>query len=105
MTVLVPMKSKKNYPLRILLLTCLLIVLYLTFFGEYNLMRLWTLKKEAVLLQDEIVKNEASRKEMLLEIEKLKTDEDYVERIAREQFRMGKKGEKVYLFGDKDNEK
>ena len=83
-------------------LTNLLIVLIvagclsLIFFSDRGLISLQALKKEKLEIQNDInnLRNQIAMLEK--EEEKLKFDEKYIERIAREKFKMVKPGERVF---------
>ena len=85
-----------------LTLTNLLMVLIvagclsLIFFSDRGLINLWSLKKEKLEIQNDInsLRNQIAMLEK--EEEKLKFDEKYIERIAREKFKMVKPGERVF---------
>ena len=70
--------------------------LSLIFFSDRGLINLFSLKKEKLEIQNEInsLRNQIAMLEK--EEEKLKFDEKYIERIAREKFKMVKPGERVY---------
>ena len=70
--------------------------LSLIFFSDRGLINLWTLKKEKLEIQKDIniLRNQIIMLEK--EEEKLKFDEKYIERIAREKFKMVKPGERVF---------
>ena len=85
-----------------LTLTNLLMVLIvagclsLVIFSDRGLIGLWALKKEKLEIQNDInnLRNQIAMLEK--EEEKLKFDEKYIERIAREKFKMVKPGERVF---------
>ena len=66
------------------------------FFSDRGLINLWALKKEKLEIQKDInsLRNQIAMLEK--EEEKLKFDEKYIERIAREKFKMVKPGERVF---------
>jgi len=68
----------------------------LLLFSDRGLINLWSLKKEKLKIQNEI--NNLRNQIVLLEKEeeKLKFDEKYIEKIAREKFKMVKPGERVF---------
>ena len=68
----------------------------LLLFSDRDLINLWSLKKEKLEIQNEI--NNLRNQIVLLEKEeeKLKFDEKYIEKIAREKFKMVKPGERVF---------
>ena len=65
-------------------------------FSDRGLIYLWSLKKEKLEIQNEInnLRNQIAIIEK--EEEKLKFDEKYIEKIAREKFKMVKPGERVF---------
>ena len=72
----------------------------LLFFSDRGLINLWSLKKEKLEIQNEIndLRNQIAMLEK--EEEKLKFDEKYIEKIAREKFKMVKPGERVFKITD-----
>ena len=71
-------------------------LLIIFFFGDHGLYQLYTLKTERVQIQKQI--NSLRKEKIALESEKtkLKSDYKYIEKLAREKYRMAKKGEKVF---------
>ena len=69
-------------------------------FSDRGLINLWSLKKEKLEIQNEInsLRHQISMLEK--EEEKLKFDEKYLEKIAREKFKMVKPGERVFKITD-----
>ena len=65
-------------------------------FSDRGLINLWSLKKEKLEIQNEInnLRNQIAIIEK--EEEKLKFEEKYIEKIAREKFKMVKPGERVF---------
>tara|TARA_X000000368_G_scaffold104276_1_gene80654 strand:- start:265 stop:450 length:186 start_codon:yes stop_codon:yes gene_type:complete len=57
---------------------------------------LWNLKKEKIEIQEDINSLRQQIASLEKEAEKLEFDEKYIEKIAREKFRMSKPGEKVF---------
>ena len=74
--------------------------IYLLLFGDRGLINLWSLKKEKLEIQNQIndLRNQIDMLEK--EEEKLKFDEKYIEKIAREKFKMVKPGERVFKVTD-----
>ena len=72
----------------------------LILFSDRGLINLWSLKKEKVEIQNEInnLRNQIALLEK--EEEKLKFDEKYIEKIAREKFKMVKPGERVFKVSE-----
>ena len=75
----------------------------LLLFSDRGLINLWSLKKEKLDIQHEI--NDLRNQIALLEKEeeKLKFDEKYIEKIAREKFKMVKPGERVFKVNDEES--
>ena len=86
----------------ILLIGALSLVI-IFFFGDHGLYQLYTLKKERAQIQNQI--NILRQEKIELENEKIKlqTDYKYIEELAREKYRMAKKGEKVFKVIDQKN--
>ena len=74
----------------------------LLLFSDRGLINLWSLKKEKLEIQNEIndLRNQIAMLEK--EEEKLKFDEEYIEKIAREKFKMVKPGERVFKVIDEN---
>ena len=72
----------------------------LILFSDRGLINLWSLKKEKLEIQNKInsLRNQIAVLEK--EEEKLKFDEKYIEKIAREKFKMVKPGERVFKITD-----
>ena len=72
----------------------------LLLFSDRGLINLWSLKKEKLEIQNEIndLRNQIAMLEK--EEEKLKFDEKYIEKIAREKFKMVKPAERVFKVTD-----
>ena len=88
--------------IRIILLIGALSLIIIFFLGDHGLYQLYTLKKERTQIQDQI--NTLRKEKIELENEKIKlqTDYKYIEELAREKYRMAKKGEKVFKVIDKE---
>ena len=99
-------KSKSNIQKKVVKLFLLLgigILLITFFFGDHGLYHLYTIKSERSKIQKEI--DNLREKRIVLENEKtkLKTDFKYIEEMAREKYRMAKKGEKVFKVIEKED--
>ena len=86
--------------IRTILLIGALFLVIIFFFGDHGLYQLYTLKKERAQIQNQI--NVLRKEKIELESEKIKlqTDYKYIEELAREKYRMAKKGEKVFKVID-----
>lgn len=101
-----PRKSNSNIQKKVIKLFLLLgvgILLITFFFGDHGIYHLYTIKSERNKIQKEI--DSLREKKLVLEDEKtrLKTDFKYIEEMAREKYRMAKKGEKVFKVIEKDD--
>ena len=85
----------------ILMVTIVVGCISLLLFSDRGLINLWLLKKEKLEIQNKIndLRNQISMLEK--EEEKLKFDEKYIEKIAREKFKMVKPGERVFKVTNK----
>lgn len=85
----------------LLLGSAALIIIFL--FGDHGVYQLYRLRKEKAEVQEQI--NQLREERITLESEKnrLKIDTDYIEQLAREKYRMAKKGEKVFKVIEKDS--
>ncbi len=77
--------------------TIILLILFQLFVlrdeGLYSLLRL---KREIKAMETHIARLEMEKAELESERDRLLNDPDYLEKIARERFRMAKPGEKVF---------
>jgi len=89
--------------IRAILVIGSLILLIIFFFGDHGLYQLYQLRSEKAKIQSTI--SSLRNKKQLLEQEKnkLSSDPKYIEQLARERFRMAKKGEKVFKVIEKDS--
>ena len=86
--------------IRTILLIGAIFLVIIFFLGDHGLYQLYTLKKERAQIQNQI---DILRKEKIeLENEKIRLQSDYkyIEELAREKYRMAKKGEKVFKVID-----
>ena len=99
-------KNNSNIQRKVIKLFLLLgigILLITFFFGDHGVYHLYTIKSERSKIQKEI--DSLREKKLVLEDEKtrLKTDFKYIEEMAREKYRMAKKGEKVFKVIEKED--
>ncbi len=81
----------------------LVIILYFLFGGDYNIYNLWKYRQKEKDLRSEIQTIDKEREQLTTEIEMLKNDSSYIEKIAREEFKMGKPNEKIYIVKSKND--
>ena len=80
------------------------VLLIIFVFGDHGLYQLYRLKAERSANQLLITELRMERENLEKEKLRLKTDMEYIEQIARERYRMVKKGEKVFKVIPKVNE-
>ena len=86
--------QKKLYRTILFLVGLVLLVVFL--FGDHGLYQLLKIKQQRKATQKRIVELQAEKAVLDEEKTRLETDMDYLERLAREKYRMAKKGEKVF---------
>lgn len=91
---------KRHASIAVLGLALLALVVH-TLFGEKGYLALRKQREEIERLQTEIERLSDENKRLLGEIQALKTDPEAVERVAREQLKMARPGEKVIMLPDK----
>ncbi len=71
-------------------------ILFFIAVNQYGLFRLWRLQKEHEQLQTEIALIREKSQSLRIEQSRLENDMVYIERLAREKYRMVRRGEKVF---------
>ena len=69
-------------------------------FDDLGLLKWYSLRKERLKIQNEISVLIDKQVHLKKEIQKIKFDDRYLEKIAREKFQMVKPGEKVFRVVD-----
>ena len=82
--------------IRAILIIGALMLLIIFFFGDHGLYQLYLLRSERSEIQSTITALREQKQTLESEKNKLTTDSKYIEQLARERFRMAKKGEKVF---------
>ena len=90
--------------IRAILIIGTLILLIIFFFGDHGLYQLYKLRSERSEIQAAITIMREQKQTLEVEKNKLTTDSKYIEQLARERFRMAKKGEKVFKVIEKKPE-
>ena len=99
-----PNKNKANIQkkaVRLFLVLGIGVLIITFFFGDHGIYHLYTIKSERNKIQKEIDYLRQQRVVLENEKTKLKTDFKYIEEMAREKYRMAKKGEKVFKVIEK----
>lgn len=79
----------------------LLVIIF--FFGDHGVYQLIRLKAEHRATQETINRLRAEQIELKSEKTRLETDLEYIERLARERYRMAQRGEKVFKVIQKNS--
>ena len=95
-------RGKGLVPKILLLVGVILIIIF--FFGDHGIYKLYDKKKEKEQLLEEIDRLREQQQKLLGERERLESDLEYIEQLAREKHRMAKPGEKVFRVIEKPEE-
>ena len=71
-------------------------LLIIFIFGDHGLFQLYKLKQERKEVQEHITQLRENRETLIAEKNRLENDLEYIEKLAREKYRMAKPGEKVF---------
>ena len=74
-------------------------------FGDHGLFQLYKLKRERAEIQKHISQLRENREVLISEKNRLENDLEYIEKLAREKYRMAKPGEKVFKVIPKESNK
>ena len=87
--------TQKQFIRGIIFLLCVtLLIIFI--FGDHGLLQLYKLERERAKVQAQIAQLRKERERVMVEKNRLENDIQYLEKIARERYRMVKPGEKVY---------
>ena len=75
-----------------------LIIIFI--FGDHGLLKLYKIKSERQMIQKKIAALREERKKLKTEKIKIENDLSYIEKIAREKYKMVKPGEKIFKVVD-----
>ena len=78
----------------LLLIGATLVIIFI--FGDHGLFQLYKLKQERKEVQEHIAQLRKNRETLIAEKNRLENDLEYIEKLAREKYRMAKPGEKVF---------
>ena len=88
-------KAQKQFLRGVVLLICIsLIIVFI--FGDHGLIKLYKVKQKRKGIQDNITKLREEKEKTIDEKNKMENDLDYIEKIAREKYKMVKPGEKIF---------
>ena len=86
----------------LLLIGVTLLIIFI--FGDHGIFQLYKLKRERAEVQAHITLLRKEREQLKSEKARLENDLDYIEKLARERFRMAKPGEKVFKVVPKNTD-
>ena len=69
-------------------------------FGDHGLLKLYNIKNERKMIQKKISQLREEKEILKNEKSKIENDLDYIEKIAREKYKMVKPGEKIFKVID-----
>ena len=105
-------RRKKKHPdqtlelqkklVRSVLILGAIVLLIVFFFGDHGVYQLYRLREERVEIQQSIVQLREEKIRLESEKTRLQTDYEYIEQLARENYRMAKPGEKVFKVVPKE---
>jgi len=98
-----PPKSDNLKRLYYILGSLAFIVAFTIFFviGDYGLYQIYLLNKQKQSLNNSLVELKMEQDSLAQEKARLENDLAYIEKLARERYRMAKKGEKVFRVVEK----
>ena len=86
-----------NWPLY-LLASLILLLLLVTIVGERGALHLWRLRSEKTQLDEQNYRLQKTNEELRQRIARIRNDNRYLEKLAREELNLVRPGEVVYRF-------
>ena len=98
-------RSKSIFPSQRQLYKGIVFLIFFSFtivfiFGDHGLMKLYKIKNERKIIQKKIAQLREDKEILKNEKSKIENDLDYIEKIAREKYKMVKPGEKIFKVID-----
>tara|TARA_B100000401_G_scaffold136802_1_gene90672 strand:- start:70 stop:399 length:330 start_codon:yes stop_codon:yes gene_type:complete len=87
--------TQKQFIQGLVFLICMSLVI-IFIFGDHGLIKLYKIKTQRGKIQNHIAQLRQEREKRKEEKNKIENDLDYIEKIAREKYKMVKPGEKVF---------
>ena len=88
-------KTQKQFIQGLVFLICMsLIIIFI--FGDHGLIKLYKIKSKRGEIQNHITQLREEREKKKEERNKIENDLEYIEKIAREKYKMVKPGEKIF---------
>ena len=89
-------KYQRRKVIRGLFFIFVVFLLIIFIFGDHGVYQLYRLRAEHAAIQKQLAELRTEHERSLEENTRLQTDMEYIEKLARERYRMAKKGEKVF---------
>ena len=87
--------TQKQFIQGLVFLICMsLIIIFI--FGDHGLIKLYKIKSQRMKVQNHITQLREEREKRKAEKNKIENDLNYIEKIAREKYKMVKPGEKIF---------
>jgi cell division protein FtsL len=99
-----PHKSKRR-PIHYLIILGAMFFVYVFFLSNHGLLKYYQLLRRREQLVKQINQLKQDQNQLQQEIDLLSNNYRYIEKIAREKYQMGKKGEKIYIITSPDKNK
>ena len=93
-----PIFQKQFFKGFVLLICFSLVIIFV--FGDHGLLKLYKIKNERKMIQKKITNLREEREKLKSEKIKIENDLSYIEKIAREKYKMVKPGEKIFKVID-----
>tara|TARA_B100000900_G_C20458196_1_gene666049 strand:- start:668 stop:1006 length:339 start_codon:yes stop_codon:yes gene_type:complete len=90
----IPIMQKQFFKGVVLLICFSLVIIFI--FGDHGILKLFRIKNERKIIQKEISELRIQKENLKNEKIKIESDLDYIEKIAREKYKMVKPGEKIF---------
>ena len=87
--------TQKQFIQGLVFLICMSLVI-IFIFGDHGLIKLYKIKTQRGKIQNHIAQLRQEREKRKEEKNKIENDLDYIEKIAREKYKMVKPGEKIF---------
>lgn len=92
------MKRPFQKRMYLILAGCIAVILFFTVFGDRGLLRIFELREDMAKIQARLNDTRAENEKLKREIVALKSDQRYVESVARKDFGLVRSNEVIYQF-------
>jgi cell division protein FtsL len=95
--------KKRIQTIILIVISVVLFFLAISLFGNQGFFAVYKAYKQDRVLKQQITDSKRTIDSLKLEIERLKNDTTYIERIAREKLGMARRNEKIFKFIEEKN--